>query len=385
MIRKPRWFTPGPTSPLPQAQAAEAAAMLHHHSPAYAELLAELRQGLKYFFRTDHDVLVLTCSGTGAMEAAVVNTVQPGDDLLVLNAGRFGARWAAIGRAFGAGVQELTVEPGFAHDPAQVKAVLAGMTRCRAVFMQGCETSTGTLQPVREIAALVRQRADCLLVLDAVSMLGAHELEPDAWGVDVMLGASQKALAMAPGLAFVSMSPRSLERARGLKMPRYYFDLVREHDAQAALRTTFTPALSLMAGCAAALRWLRQTTLETLIDNARLLAGMTRAAVTALELKLLSRCPADSVTAVEAPPAISAQKISENIEKRFGACVGLGQDSLRNRVFRLSHLGYCDYMETLGLIGALEEVLACLGMNVEPGRALSAAQKYFGGCKEDAS
>ncbi|MCC6573348.1 MAG: alanine--glyoxylate aminotransferase family protein [Planctomycetes bacterium] len=381
MIRKPRLFTPGPTQPLPQAQAAEAAARLHHHSRQYSALLKEVRAGLKYFFNTRNDVVVLTSSGTGAMEAAVVNTVEPGDDVLVLNAGRFGARWSAICHAFGARVKELTVPPGRAPDPGDVKKALG--KKYRAMFMQGVETSTGTLMPVREIAAIAK-RSGCLVVVDAITMLGAHEVRPDDWGLDITLGASQKALAMAPGLAFACISPDALARMRAIKTPRFYFDLVREHDAQAALKTTFTPALSLMAGCDASLKWLRETSLEALIGNAALLSGMTRAAMNAAGLKLFSKSPAHSVTAVEAPPQIDVRKFSEKIENRFGALIGKGQDSLSDRIFRVSHLGYCDYIETIGLIGAIENALGDLGAKVSTGKALAAAQQFFRGHIGDA-
>ena len=376
MIRKPRLFTPGPTSPLPQAQAAEAAALLHHHSPAYSALLQEVRAGLQYFFQTRNDVLVLTSSGTGAMEAAVVNTLERDDEVIVVNAGRFGARWTAICRTYGVRVFEVTVPPGHAPDVAAVQAQLEKLPQCRAVLMQGCETSTGTVMPVRDVAKLVSPRPECLLIVDAITWLGAHEVLPDAWGIDITLGASQKALAMAPGLTFAAISPKALARMRTNQTPRFYFDLVREYDAQAALGTTFTPALSLMAGCASALQWLKDVTLPGLIDNAKLLSGMMRAAANALGLRLLSRAPSDSVTAVELPPEIAARNFLEIIENRFGALLGKGQDSLLERIVRFSHLGYCDYIETLGLIGAMELALQGLGAKIESGQGLNAAQAH---------
>jgi aspartate aminotransferase-like enzyme len=379
MIPKPRIFTPGPTAPLPEAALAEAGPLPHHRSAQFRALLAEVRQGLQLFFNTRRDVVVFTSSGTGGLEAVAAAAVTPGRRVVCVNAGKFGARWAAMARALGADVREVVAPPGQAVTVEQVAAELqAGETD--AVFVQGCETSTATLHPVREIAALVRQRPETLLCVDGITWLGAHEARPDEWGLDLVVGASQKALSMAPGLSFVSVSEKAerlLEVRTGA--PRYYFDLRRELAAQRAGETAFTPAVSLVAACARALARLRQHGLDALVDNARRLAAMTRAALGAMGLRLLSAAPADSVTAAFAPNGVTASRLLDELQKRHGIVAAEGQDGLRNLVFRLAHLGFYDYIDCIGAIGALEDVLLDLGARFKPGSGLEAAQLQWRG------
>lgn len=377
MIPKPRIFTPGPTAPLPQAAQAEAAPMPHHRSAEFRALLAEVRHGLKLFFNTTQDVVLFSASGTGGLEAAACSAFSPGKRVVCVNGGRFGARWAEMARALGADVQEIRVEPGHPVDPAQVKAALdAGP--CDAVLVQGCETSTATVHPVREIAALVHSRAETLLCVDGITWLGAHEVRPDDWGLDLVVGASQKSLSMAPGLCFVRVSQKAqrvLEAGRGV--PRYYFDLRRELAAQRQGETAFTPAISLVAALGAALARVKQHGLDALVRNAAQLAAMTRAGLAAMGLKLLSRAPADSVTAVYAPQGLSAGKLIESLQIRHGVTVAEGQDGLRNLVFRLAHLGFYDYIDCVGALAAIEDVLLEAGLKITPGAGLTAAQNEW--------
>lgn len=377
MIPKPRLFTPGPTMPLPQAAQAEAAPMPHHRSPEFRALLGRVQRGLRAFFNTRQDVVVLTCSGTGGMEAACAAAIQPGLPVVVVNGGRFGARWLEIARALGAQTREIRVAPGQPVDPADVKRALDAGPAC-AVLVQGCETSTATLHPVREIAALVRPRPETLMCVDGITWLGAHEVRPDEWGIDLLVGASQKALSMAPGLAFVGVSEKAakaLEAGRGA--PRYYLDLRRELAAQRQQETAFTPAVSLVAALDAALQRVTEVGHDNLVANAACFAAMSRAAVQALGLKLVSSRPADSVTAVYAPEGITAGELISRLQSRHGVSLANGQDELRNLVFRLAHLGFYDYIDAVGVIAALEDVLLDHGLKVAPGTALAAAQQEY--------
>lgn len=377
MIPKPRLFTPGPTAPLPQAAQAEAAEQPHHRSEEFRALLRRVRAGLQRFFNTRCDVVLLTCSGTGGLEAVASGAIRPGRRVVCVNGGRFGARWADIARALGAQVSEVRVQPGQPVDPRAVQSALE-QGPADAVFVQGCETSTGTLHPVREIAGLVRARPETLMCVDGITWLGAHDVKPDDWGIDLMVGASQKALSMAPGLAFVSVSEkaaRALEAGRGA--PRYYFDLVRELRAQRELQTAFTPAVSLVSALGAALEHVEQVGLAALVSNAACFAAMTRAAMGALGLRLVSSCPADSVTAVYTPPGLQTATLLEELQKRHGVRLGGGQDDLRNLVFRLAHLGFYDYIDATGVIAAIENVLLDSGLAATPGAALGAAQEAY--------
>jgi len=377
MVIKPRVLTPGPTALLPEAALAQAAASMHHRTDAFIELFKKVREGLKHLFQTKRDVLMFAASGSGGLEACVVNLVRPGDEVICVNAGKFGERWAKMNRMFGAKVIELKAEQGQAVSIDAMTQALAGSPKCRAVFVQGSESSTATLHPVREIAKLVRERPDCVICVDAITWMGAHEVRTDDWGLDLVVCGSQKALAMPPGLAFVSISEKAEKLMQGVTTPRYYFDFAREAKAQRDFQTAFTPAISLVAALAASLEWVQGMGVEGLWRNAGVLAAMTRASMRAISLKIFSAAPADSVTAVCPPEGLQSGKIIKLIKERHGAIIADGQDELKNRVFRLAHLGYYDYMEALGLVGALEDVLLTLGHQFEAGKALAAAQAEY--------
>ncbi|MBK9974870.1 MAG: alanine--glyoxylate aminotransferase family protein [Planctomycetes bacterium] len=375
MIQKPRIFTPGPTALLPQAAQAEAAPQPHHRSVEFAAMLRQARAGLAAFFNTRHDVVLLTASGTGGLEAAAGAAFSHGQRVVCVNAGKFGARWSEIARALGAQVVEVTAQPG---QPVRVEEVLRALQAAptAALFVQGCETSTATLHPVRELAALVRGRPETLMCVDGITWLGAHEVRPDDWGIDLLVGASQKALAMSPGLSFVSVSEKAaarMEVSGGAQ--RYYFDLGAELKAQRAGETRFTPAISLISALVAALQHVQQVGLDVLVANAAHLAAVTRAGFKALGLNLVSSAPADSVTAVFTPAGVPSSRILSLLQQRHGIALADGQDGLKNLVIRVAHLGYYDYIDCVGVLAALEDVLLELGLNISPGTALEAAQQ----------
>lgn len=378
MYAKNRVLTPGPTALLPEAQIAQAEAAMHHRTDAFIELFRTVRGGLKQLFKTERDVITFAASGSGGLEACVVNTIKEGDTVICVNAGKFGERWTKMNKAYGAKVVELVVEHGRAVKVEQVEKALAENPDARAVFVQGSESSTGVVNPVREIAELVKKREGCLIAVDAITWIGAHEVQTDAWNLDLVVCGSQKAMAMPPGLAFVSISAKAekLMKERGGNK-RFYFDFARELKNQATDQTAFTPAISLIAAAAASLKWILDMGVDNLVKNANCLASMSRAASKALGLELLTDSPSDSVTAVRTPGSMDSGVVVKGLKKKFGAIIANGQDALQGKIIRLAHLGNYDYMDTMGLIAALELVLADAGLKFESCAGLKAAQAEF--------
>ncbi|HEY4843540.1 MAG TPA: alanine--glyoxylate aminotransferase family protein [Terriglobales bacterium] len=384
MIKKNRLFTPGPTPLLPVAQTAMAAYGAHHRTAEFRALFTHVLADVKEFIGTKNEVLVLTSSGTGFMEASVSNLTSPGDRVLVLTAGKFGERWTALTKAFGCAVETVTAPYGETFSLDDVRRKLAPETRC--VYMQATESSTGARHDVEAIAKLVRALPDTLLVVDAITGLGTTRLDVDGWGVDIILGGSQKALMIPPGLAYGAVSERAWQRMERTTSPRYYFDLRKERKAAAKAETASTPATALFAGMAAALDYVRQmgdgnlaAGRDALIANAELCAAMTRAGVEALGLKLFApNCPASALTAVAAPEGADSNIICKRFREQFGAVVANGNAEMKGQLFRIAHIGYYDYMDTIGVLAALEHVIAeVTGRTLEFGSAVRAAQEIY--------
>ncbi len=385
MLRKNRLFTPGPTPLLPAAQNAMASFSLHHRTADFRALYTRTLADLKEFIGTKNDVLILASSGTGAMEASVSNLTSPGDKILVLTAGKFGERWRDLAKAYGCVVEVLSAPYGQTFSLEQIRQKLTPEVRC--VYVQATESSTGARHDVEGIAKLVRSQGDqTLLVVDAITGLGTTHLDVDGWGIDVIIGGSQKALMIPPGLAYLAVSERAWQRMESAKSPRYYFDLRKERKAAAKGESAFTPATSLIVAMGAALDYVRQTGngdlvagRVALVDNAELCAEMTRAAAGALGLKLFApTCPAAALTAVSAPPGIDSGAIVKEFRESFSAVVANGQGDMKGKLFRIAHIGYYDYLDTIGVIGALEHVLASVvATAIEEGVGLRAAQRVY--------
>jgi aspartate aminotransferase-like enzyme len=388
MLKKNRLFTPGPTPLLPQAQTAMASYGAHHRTADFRALFTRVLAGVKEFIGTNNDVLVLSSSGTGFMEASVSNLTSPGDLVLVLTAGKFGERWTSLAKAFGCVVETVTAPYGETISLDEVRRKLTPEIRC--VYVQATESSTGARHDVEGIAKLVRGLPDSLpgtlLVVDAITGLGTTHLDVDAWGIDVIIGGSQKALMIPPGLAYGAISERAWQRMERAKSPRYYFDLRKERKSAAKAETAYTPATSLFAGLAAALDYVRQmgdgnlaAGRDALIANAELYAAMTRAGVEALGLKLFApRSPAAALTAVAAPAGADSTAICKRFREQFGAVVANGQAEMKGQLFRIAHIGYYDYLDTVGVLAALEHVIAeATGNAVEFGCAVRAAQEVY--------
>ena len=384
MLKKNRLFTPGPTPLLPQAQTAMASYGAHHRTAEFRALFTRVLADLKEFLGTKNDVLVLSSSGTGLMEATVSNLTSPGDRVLVLTAGKFGERWTSLAKAFGCSVETVTASYGETFSLDEVRRKLTPEIRC--VYVQATESSTGARHDVEAVAKLVRALPDTLLVVDAITGLGTTRLDVDDWGIDVIIGGSQKALMIPPGLAYGAISERAWRRMGTAKSPRYYFDLRKERKSAAKAETAYTPATSLFAGLAAALDYVRQmgdgnlaAGRDALVANAELCAAMTRAGVEALGLKLFApSSPAAALTAVAAPAGADSTAICKRFREQFGAVVANGQAEMKGQLFRIAHIGYYDYLDTVGVLAALEHVIAeATGSKVEFGAAVRAAQVVY--------
>ena len=385
MFRKTRLFTPGPTPLLPAAQFAMAAADIHHRTPEFRALYQKVLAQLKLFVGTQNDVLLLSSSGTGAMEASVSNLTSPGDCVLVLTAGKFGERWVDLTKAFGCAVEVVEVPYGQTFDLATVKAAIKPDTK--AIFLQASETSTAANHDVQAIARLRDEAApDALLVVDGITGLGTTHFDVDGWGIDVLIGGSQKAVMIPPGLAYLSVSERAWKAMDASRNPRYYFDLRKERKNAAKGESAYTPAVALIAGLGAALDYIAGQAggdLEkgriALIDNAILNAAATRAGLVALGFKLFApTSPSAAATAVQVPEGMDSSDVVKALKTRFAAVIANGQGSMKGQIFRVAHLGYFDYLDTIALLGAMEHIAKdTLKLPVEYGVAVAAAQKVY--------
>jgi aspartate aminotransferase-like enzyme len=376
-MKKYQLMAPGPT-PIPsQVLLAMAQPIIHHRTPEYEALFIEVCAGLQRLFQTRQDVITLACSGTGALEAAVVNTLSPGDTVAVVSAGKFAERWTEIVRAYGLEVVEVQAPYGETVPPSRVAETLRARPHVRALLAQHSETSTGVLHDVRGFAEVTRA-TDTLLMVDAVSSLGIADLQMDAWGVDVVVAGSQKGLMLPPGAAFCALSERAWARAATSRLPKYYLDLGEERKALRKKEAHFTPAVSIIVGLREVLRMLEAEGLARVFERHDRLARTTRAGVEALGLGLFARAtPSPAVTAVLAPPGIDGETIVAAYAKSHNITITGGQGEMKGRIFRLGHMGYAAEFDVIIALAALEQILADLGQPVDFGAGVGAAQKVF--------
>jgi aspartate aminotransferase-like enzyme len=378
IMHKRYLFTPGPTSVPPEILLELAKPVLHHREPEFIGMLAEVREGLKYLFQTSSEVVILAASGTGAMEAAIANLFSAGDRALVISGGKFGERWAEICRAYHVEVTVLEVPWGEAVNPADVREALEREPSLRGVCVQACETSTGVAHDVQALGEIVKHHPQALLIVDAVSALGAVELPMDAWGLDAVVTGSQKALMLPPGLAFAALSDKAWQRATETTLPRYYFDLLKLRRDLAQNDHPYTLPTSLVVALREALQRLRAEGLERIVRRHRQLAEATRAAMRALGLSLLTTTsPSDALTVVRVPEGIDGARLPKAFQDQFNMTIVGGQDQLRGKVFRLAHMGYVDTFDVVTMVAAVELVLHRLGYAVELGAGVRAAQEVL--------
>jgi len=370
-------LAPGPVPVPPRVLQAMAMPIIHHRTPQFSRIFEEAEQGLKELFQTKQDVMILASSGTGAMEASVTNTLSPGDEVLVVNAGKFGERWGKIAAAFGVKVHELKVEWGKAVSAQEVQRLLDAQPGIRAVLMQASETSTTALHPVKEIAAITRQR-DVLLVVDGITAVGVIDMPMDEWGIDILVTGSQKALMLPPGLAFLALSERAWERSKTAKTPRFYFDLKRERDNLAKNTTAWTPAVTLIIGLRECLAIMKEEGWANVFARHERNARATRAAAQALDLALLApEAPSPAVTGMHVPAGVDGGKLVAYLRDKMGVTFAGGQDHLKGKIVRVAHLGHMGTFDVVTAISALELGLTHFGREVGLGRGVGAAEKVL--------
>jgi len=362
-----------------------AAADIHHRTPEFRALYTKVLRDLKTFVGTKNDVILLASSGTGAMEASVSNLTSPGDRVLVLTAGKFGERWVSLAKAFGCDVDVVSAPYGQTFDLEEVRKALKIETR--AVYMQATETSTAVRHNVQGVAEVIKQSGrDAVLVVDAITGLGTTHIDMDAWGVDILIGGSQKSVMIPPGLAYLAVSDRAWDLMEISLNPRYYFDLRKERKNAAKGESAYTPAVALIAALGAALDYIAGQAdgdlaagRAKLVENAETCAAMTRAAVEAMGLKLFAPdSPAAAATAVLPPAGMDSGVFVKELKTRFAAVITNGQGEMKGQIFRIAHLGYFDTWTPIALVGALEQVAYSLKLpGFTFGKALIAAQNVF--------
>ena len=377
-MKKTHLFAPGPTPIPPEALLAMAHPILHHRTPEYEALLAEVREGLKVLFQTTDEVLLFAASGTGGMEAAVVNTLSPGEKALVIRGGKFGERWGEICQAYGVNFTPIDVPYGKAVDPGLVAAALAKDPQIAVVLSTYSETSTGVLHDIKAIAEAVR-KTPTLLVVDAITSLGVMDVPMDDWGLDVVVAGSQKALMLPPGLAMVGVSRKAWAAVERSRLPKYYFDFAAERKHLLKNQSRFTPAISLVVGLRETLRMIRSEGFPNIFRRHERLAAAMRAGITALGLELFAERPSPAVTAVLVPKGIDGGAILKTLRTRHQVIIAGGQGSLKGKIFRLATMGYADSSDVVVALSALELTLSEVGYPVKLGDGIRAAQEVLQG------
>lgn len=371
-MRKEYLMTPGPTTVPERVLLAMAKPIIHHRMPVFADVLAEVRQGLKKLFRTEQEVLIFAASGTGAMEASVSNLLSPGDKALCIRGGKFGERWANICSAYGVVPVNIDVEWGKAVDPDVVDTALKKDKDIKVVFGQATETSTGVKHPVKELAEVARKN-DRLIVIDGITGVGVFDIKMDEWGIDGLLTGSQKALMLPPGLALLALSERAMKQAESSRCPKFYFNVTKEVKKLKENSTLFTPAVSLIIGLKESLAMMLEEGLENVFARHEKLAKATRAAVLAMGFKLYAPdSPSPALTAVLSAP-LDGQKVMKTMRDSYGVTIAGGQDQAKGKIFRISHMGYVDEWNIMLTISALERVALELGLNFEMGSGMKSA------------
>lgn len=375
-IKKQRLLTPGPTPLLPSALHAMMGSDIHHRTEDFRNLYKQVLSDLKTVLGTSHDVLVLVASGSGGLEASTQNFFSPGDEVLVCSAGKFGERWVEIMKAWGMKATVLSAPYGHAVEPAEVEQALTRNRNIKGVFVQASETSTGTQHDVKAMGEMVK-KTDAIFVVDAITGIGTMPLDIEGWSLDIVIGGSQKAFMIPPGLAFVSISPKAWAMSESSTAPRFYFDLKKEKKNALNGESAWTPNIALLLALAEALRYIKSLGMDKLVKNAQILARATREAVTELGLELFSSSPSSSVTAVRPPAGMDSGVIIKEFRKRFDAIITNGQGSMKGQIFRLAHLGYFDFHDLFAVIAELEIILNANGYPVRYGAGVAAVQNVY--------
>jgi len=377
MMRKNYLLTPGPTPLPPQVLEAMSRPIIHHRTPQFQTILKEATEGLKYVYQTKNDVFILASSGTGAMECALINLLSEGDTALVVQGGKFGERWTEICKAYAINAEVIDVEWGKAVRPDDIEAKLKSNPKIKAVFTTLCETSTGVANDIEAIGKIVKG-TQAVLVVDAISGLGAIDLKTDEWNVDLVVSGSQKGLMLPPGLGFISVSPKAFKLIEVSQSPRYYFDLRKSKKALDKTDTPFTPAITLIIALNETLKMMKQDGLDAVFLRHKKMADATRAAIKALGLKLFApEAGSDVVTAAYVPEGIDGEKLVKTMRDTYGVTIAGGQDELKGKIFRVAHMGFIEEFDIILGISCIEKVLFQMGYKFNLGSGVKAAEEVF--------
>lgn len=375
-MKKSYLFTPGPTPIPPDALLAMAQPIDYHRSEDAVALIKDVLEKLKHVFQTENDVIFLTSSGTGAMEGAVANLLCQGDKALVIRSGKFGERWAEICKAYGVEVIPIDVTWGDSIASEIVEKHLTLNPDAKAVFATLCETSTGALHDIEALARLT-QSTPTLLVVDAVSALGADDLQMDNWGVDVVVSCSQKGLMTPPGLAFAALNQRAWEATERSNLPKYYLDFRKAHQRGLEGSVPYTPAITLLTALQCTLNHICTEGIRRTIARHNRLAMATRSAVKAIGLPLFATSPANTLTSIRLPEEIDGKAFVKMMRERHGITYAGGQGELSGKIVRIAHLGWMNENDVIVAISAFERGLAEIGYDVPLGAGVAAAQEVF--------
>jgi serine---pyruvate transaminase len=371
-------LAPGPTPVPPEALLAMAMPIIHHRSPDFLPVLDSAKKGLQWLYQTRNDVLIVCSTGTGGMVGTVNNFFSPGDKALVINAGNFGERWTKICKAYNLSVEEIKIDWGYTVKPEDIEKALKKDPSIKGVFVQASETSTGVYHDIKAIAGIVKQYENTILVVDAISALVAHDLKMDEWGIDVLIGGSQKGLMLPPGLAFIGVSEKAWAFAEKSTSPKFYFNFRKERESLAKNQTSFTSPVTLIIGLNESLKILQAEGLENAFRRHERLAHATREAVKAIGLEMFTKeSPSCSVTAINAPAGIDGQEIYKNLRVKYGITAAGGQGQAKGKIFRIAHLGYADTFDVITAIAGVEMVLKGMGHPLKLGTGVAVAQELL--------
>ena len=371
-------LAPGPTPVPPEALLAMAMPIIHHRSPDFLPVLDSAKKGLQWLCQTKNDVLIICSTGTGGMVGAVNNFFSPGDKALVINGGNFGERWTKICKAYNLAVEEIKIDWGYAVKPEDVETALKKDPSIKGVFVQASETSTGVYHDIKALASIVKKHPNTILVVDAISALVAHDLRMDEWGIDVLIGGSQKGLMLPPGLAFVGISEKAWTFADRSTSPKFYFNFKKERESLSKNQTNFTSPVSLIIGLNESLKILQSEGLENAFKRHEKLANATREAVRALGLDMFTKeSPSNAVTAINSPAGMDGQDVYKNLRVKYGITAAGGQGHVKGKIFRIAHLGYAGTFDVITAIAGVEMVLKGMGHPLKLGTGVAVAQELL--------
>ncbi len=375
-----KWFllTPGPTQVPSEVLLEMAKPIIHHRTDEFKEIFKSVSEDLKYLFQTKQEVIIFASSGTGAMEASISNLFNKGDKVLVIRGGKFGERWGEIAEKYELDPIYIDVKWGEAVNVNDVKKILEDNTNIKGIFTQASETSTGIKHPIKEIAELVKNNDNCILIVDGITGVGVFDIKPDEWGIDVLISGSQKAFMLPPGLSFISLSEKAWKFANNSNLPRYYFDLKKEKKNLLKGQTAYTPAVSLIIGLKKVLELVKKEGLENIFNRNKKFAYATREAFKSIGLKIFNeKSPSEAVTAVCLPENIDGQKLVKFLRDKFKVSIAGGQGDLKGKIFRISHMGFISRFDLIVGISAVEMGLERLGYNFEFGKATKKAMEIL--------